>query len=595
MAIQLGKILACTFLPAVLVFFPVIFASAQDNSSPRQISVFALRKVVVHLTSAEQAWLTNHPSVRWGEDPNWPPFSHYDSHHKLVGIDPDVVQLAAARVGLKLTPVQANSWSEILAKAEAGEVDFLSATAESPERLQSFDYTQQYGEFPVVIITRRDAPFLTPTADLHFLTISAPRDDVVISGLERDFPNAHFVLTDTAEQAIKLVRFNKVDATVQNLAVACSVIRVNGLGDLKISGITRYEYPLRIAVRKDLPELASILNKALGTITPDEEEQIYAAHLTPDVASARDWGKWRRLALRTIWIGAIAMAAIAFWNYCLMRQIRRRKTAEAALRETRDRLEKHTHELANQVREAHRLNAELRLANQDLESFSSSVSHDLRSPVRRIGNFADLLQVEVGKQISTNAEQWMSTIIQESRNMDRLIHDLLEFSRVGRVELHNEPTNMHELVTELVADFKHHIVNRNIVWEIRPMGEVVGDRNLLRYALANLIDNAVKYTRRRPKAQITIGQSPESSDKESIAIFVQDNGCGFDMSRAKQLFGPFQRLHTDRDFEGTGIGLASAKRIIQRHGGQIWAESEPDKGATFYIRLNRFHAEVLST
>jgi signal transduction histidine kinase len=583
----------------MIVFGWILFlstvASAEDRNSKEEKTVSDSRKEVVHLTAVEQEWLNKHAEIRWGEDPNWPPFSEYDSHHNLVGIDADIVRLAAARVGLKVTPVQAGSWTEILAKAKAGQVDFLSATAVTPERLQTFDYTKQYGEFPVVIITRQRAPFLTPTADLRFLTISAPRDDVVTLGLERDYPKAHFILTDTAEQAINLVSLNKADATVQNLAVACRIIRVDGLSNLKISGVTRYEYPLRIAVRKDLPELASILNKALATITSDEQESIYAAHLTPDIDNARDWGAWRRLALRSIWIGAIAVGAVLLWNHFLMRQIRRRKVAEAALRETRNGLEKRTHELADQVSEAHRLNSELRLANQDLESFSSSVSHDLRSPVRRIGNFADLLQAEVGNQISTDAGQWMSTIIQESRNMDRLIHDLLEFSRVGRIEFHKQPVSMQELVKELVIDFKHHVVDRKVVWEIGDLGEVEGDPNLLRYALANLIDNALKYTRRRPEARIRIGESPGSQGQQSVEVFVQDNGCGFDMSRAKHLFGPFQRLHSNREYEGTGIGLASVKRIIQRHGGKIRAESEPNKGATFYFTLTRISAKALAS
>jgi signal transduction histidine kinase len=588
MLFRLGKILAWLFLPAIC-------ASVQSSCSQEEKTASNSRKVVVHLTAAEQVWLSEHPVIRWGEDPNWPPFSQYDSQHGPVGIDADVVSLAVARVGLRVTSVRANSWSEILAKARAGEVDFLSATAETPERLQAFDYTQQYGEFPVVIITRQWAPFLTPTADLRFLTISAPRDDVVTSGLERDYPRAHFILTDTAEQAIKLVSLNKVDATVQNLAVACRLIQLDGLGNLKISGVTRYEYPLRIAVRKDWPELASILNKALSAMTPDEKERIYAAHLMPDIDNARDWGRWRRLALRSIWIGGIVISVIAFWNYWLMRQIQRRRAAESSLRQAQDGLEKRTRELADQVTEARRLNAELRLANQDLESFSSSVSHDLRSPLRRIGNFADLLQAEVGNQFSTEAGQWMSTIIEESRNMDRLIHDLLEFSRVGRIEFRRQPVSMGEVVTELVADFNRHIGDRKVAWEVGELGDVMGDPSLLRYALANLIDNALKYSRRRPQTWIRIGELPDSADKENVVIFVRDNGCGFDMNRAKHLFSPFERLHSNREYEGTGIGLASVKRIIQRHGGQIWAESEPDNGATFYFRLSRLFTDAIAT
>jgi signal transduction histidine kinase len=239
------------------------------------------------------------------------------------------------------------------------------------------------------------------------------------------------------------------------------------------------------------------------------------------------------------------------------------------------------------------LNTELLLANQDLESFSSSVSHDLRSPVRRIGNFADLLQAEVEHRISTEADQWMSTIIQESRHMDRLIHDLLQFSRVGRADLHKQPVSLQELARDLVTEFRRNNADRNVVWEIGELCEVEGDPNLLRYAFANLIDNALKFTRRCPETRIKIDRN--GLDNDSDVFFVRDNGCGFDMSRAKHLFGPFQRLHSSREYEGTGIGLATVKRIIQKHGGRIWAESEPNKGATFYFTLPCSQAKALST
>ena len=587
MAFRLTKIFVSTFLLATI-------ASAQSDGSDEQQIISGSGVAGAPLTTPEQQWLNEHRTIRWGVDPSWPPFSHFDGRHKMTGIDADIVQLAAARVGLSLTLVKGSSWSEVLAKAKSGEVDLLSATAETPERLEKFEFTRQYGVFPVVIITKEGAPFLTPTADLRFLIISAPRDHVVTLRLQRDYPTAHFVLTDTAEQAIKLVSLNKADVTVENLAVACRVIRTEGLNNLKIAGVTRYEFPLRIAVRKDEPELRAILNKALATITPEEEERIYARHLTPDIENALNWGAWRKLALGSIWIGAIIISAIAFWNYCLFRQIRQRKAAEAALREARDRLEHRTHELDAQVTEARRLNTELLLANQDLESFSSSVSHDLRSPVRRIGSFADLLQAEVEHRISSEANQWMSTIIQESRHMDRLIHDLLQFSRVGRAELHKQPLSLQELIRDLIDEFNRNNSDRNVVWEVGELCEVEGDPNLLRYALGNLIDNALKYTRRVPEARIQIDILPHTPDKSTVVVFVRDNGCGFDMSRSKYLFGPFQRLHSSREYEGTGMGLATVKRIIQKHGGRIWAQSEPNKGATFYFTLTCSTANVFA-
>lgn len=581
---------------AVLISICIItFAAAQNNRAEMPLTNFdAANRATVQLTVAERAWLKNHSEVRWGADPNWPPFSSWNRTNQLIGIDADIVRLAAARVGLNVKPVIANSWSEVFAKAKAGEIDFLSGTAKTPERLAIFAYTEQYGAFPVVIIARADAPFLTPSANLQSLIISEPRDNVITWRLQQDYPSARIILTENAEQAIKLVSLYKVDATVENLAVASRVIRVNGLTNLKIAGVTRYEFPLSMAVRKDMPELKAILEKGLATITSSEVERIYAAHLTPDIAQARNWGLWRRLAIDGVLIAGVIIGSVVFWNCCLVRQIRERRAAEASLREARDRLEKRTHELDSRIAEAQRLNAELRVANQDLESFSSSVSHDLRSPLRRIGAFTELLKMESEDRISGEAAQWLRTIMNETNNMDRLIHDLLEFARLGRAELRKQPVRIRELVIKVIADFRNQTANRKVMWKIGDLGEVDADPNLLRYALVNLIDNALKYTRGRKEACITIDVCSNASDNESAVLFVRDNGSGFEMCRAKNLFKPFERLHKDQDFEGTGMGLANVQRIIQRHGGRIWCDSEPDKGTTFYFALNRSTVNALA-
>ncbi len=545
------------------------------------------RVAAVQLTQAERAWLTAHPQVRWGTDPDWPPFSSFDRKGQLIGIDADLTRLVAARVGLQLEVVRAASWSEMLAKAKAGEVDFLSATARLPERVDMFDFTEHYGLFPVVIITRDEEPFLTLEPDLGTMTVAMARDHVVTWHLQRDFPAAHFIMTDTAEQSLQMVARGKADATVQNLAVATRAVRLDGLTNLKIAGITQYEFPIHFAVRKDAPELSAILNKGLATITPDEQERIYAAHLTPDIAKSRDWGVWRRRALHSGLIGAAVVSLVLIWNWCLKRQIRRRKAAEAALSEARDRLEQHAKELDLRINEVEKLNVELTAANQNLESFSSSVSHDLRAPLRRTIAFAGLLKETAGNVLPEDALDFMTAIIHESASMDQLIHDLLEFARLGRTELRKQPVNLLKLVRGVIDDFRPQLQERKVIWKIGDLCEVFGDPNLLRYAMVNLIDNALKYTRYRPETHITMDMMHDGSSAHEAVFFVKDNGCGFDMKNAKRIFGPFQRLHTSAEFEGTGIGLANVQRIIRKHDGWIWFESEPDKGATFYFTLPR--------
>jgi len=520
--------------------------------------------------------------VRWGADPDWPPFSTLDREGKVVGIDADITRLVAERVGLRIVFVRASSWAQVFEQAKAGEVDFLSATARSPERLESFLYSHGYGSFPVVIITRENSPFLTAELSLHSMTMAEARDHVTTTQLQQDLPTAKFILTDTTEEALQLVARGKADGTVQNLAVATRIVRLGGLTNLKISGVTHYEFPLRFAVRKDAPELVSILNKGLATLTPHETEAIYAAHLVPDIAKARDWAAWRRRALYAIFIGATVVGALLLWNFGLARQIRLRKAAESALREARDCVQQHANNLAARVKEVERLNHDLLVANQDLEAFSSSASHDLRAPLRRVNMLAGLVCAETENRLTPESRQWLEKITEETKRMDQLIRDLLLFARLGRTELHKHSLDMKQLVNDAIQEFRPQFRDRDVVWSVGDLGRIYGDPGLLHLAVANLIDNALKYTRRCSQARIKIDVVAEDRDHER-AFYIQDNGCGFDPEHAGALFTPFYRLHHAKDYEGTGIGLANVKKIIERHGGRIWFESEPDKGATFYF------------
>ena len=230
-------------------------------------------------------------------------------------------------------------------------------------------------------------------------------------------------------------------------------------------------------------------------------------------------------------------------------------------------------------------NANLLAANQELESFSYSVSHDLRAPLRNIAGFIELLRKRTAGQLDPEVERYFGIIGTEAVRMATLIDDLLTFSRIGRAELHFAPIQLATLVAEVQAELQTELSGRQIEWSLQPLPSVLGDRTLLRQVVANLLANAVKFTRKRPQAIIEIGTEPAGSGSELITFFVRDNGAGFDPKYAAKLFGVFQRLHNPRDFEGTGIGLANVKRIVERHGGRVWAEGSPDQGATFHFSL----------
>ncbi len=225
---------------------------------------------------------------------------------------------------------------------------------------------------------------------------------------------------------------------------------------------------------------------------------------------------------------------------------------------------------------------ELKEANRELEAFSYSVSHDLRAPLRHLDGFSRILQQEYGPQLPEEAVHYLERIRSAASKMADLVEDLLHLSRIGRQLPHLETLALDTLVAEAQAEVLPEAEGRSIHWQIHSLTEVDADSVLLRQVFTNLFSNAVKFTRRQPRPVIEVGCRQENAE---TVIFVRDNGVGFDPRYADKLFGVFQRLHRQDEFEGTGIGLATVQRIVHKHGGRVWAESQVDQGATFYFSL----------
>jgi PAS domain S-box-containing protein len=227
--------------------------------------------------------------------------------------------------------------------------------------------------------------------------------------------------------------------------------------------------------------------------------------------------------------------------------------------------------------------AQLEAANQELEAFAYSVSHDLRAPLRHIDGFLELLQKRTATALDERSQHYMATISDATRRMGTLIDDLLSFSRMGRYEMSRMQVDLKSLAQEVIREVDPEAGGRAVRWHVADFPVVTGDRAMLRIVLVNLLSNAMKFTRPREQAEIEIGCMP--GRRTDTIVFIRDNGVGFDMIYVDKLFGVFQRLHRVDEFEGTGIGLANVRRIINRHGGRTWAEGEVDHGATFYFSI----------
>lgn len=244
-------------------------------------------------------------------------------------------------------------------------------------------------------------------------------------------------------------------------------------------------------------------------------------------------------------------------------------------------LEQSREELERRVDER---TTELVALNRELESFSYSVSHDLRAPLRHVLGFTAMLQRESGERLDDRGRQHLTKVDQAARRMSALIDDLLELARHTRIVMCKQRVDLASLIRDAQSELATQTSGRQIAWRIEDaLPELLVDPGLFRLVLVNLLSNAIKYTARQAEAEIEVGIA--ASGNNEVVLFVRDNGVGFDMAQARNLFGVFQRFHAASDFEGTGVGLANVSRIVGRHGGRVWADAAVGKGATFYVAL----------
>ena len=239
--------------------------------------------------------------------------------------------------------------------------------------------------------------------------------------------------------------------------------------------------------------------------------------------------------------------------------------------------------LSRAMAETNSVNMQLAESMKELESFSYSVSHDLRAPLRHIDGFLTLLSTKTYSTLDDSAKHYVDRTLLASKRMGELIDDLLQFSRIGRAELRKMPVDLNAVIQEVLRELEPAIGSRKIDWQVTPLPMLVADRAMLLQVIENLVANALKFTRERELAKIEIGFKPGLND--DLVFFVADNGAGFDMRYYHKLFQVFQRLHGEQEFEGTGIGLAISRSVVERHGGRIWAEGLVGEGATFYFSL----------
>ncbi len=513
------------------------------------------RKFRETLSPEEAAWLGRHPALRVVSDGNRGPVEYAGADGEWTGLANEYLDRLGKLLGVRFEHAVPSEEGGKYRDTAGGRADMVACASRATGRQRGLVLTAAYASAPVVLYGRSDASLLSSLSQLQGRTLAVVREGAAAELIGRNHPGIRLLAVASAADGFNRLARGECDAFAETLVVGNYYLAQGGYTGLRVAGGTPYNDEICLATAD--PMLAAILAKALAAIPAAERDAMARRWFAIRVEQVRDYSLlWKVL------LGALGgYVLFALWNRRLHREVVARRRAEAELTASKEKLE---------------------AANKELEAFSYSVSHDLRAPLRHVAGFVQLLQEREAGRLDETSAGFLETVAGAARRMGLLIDDLLSFSRTGRAQMKLAAVPLGELVDECRRDLAGELAGRAVEWEVGALPEVTGDRALLKQVFANLLGNAVKYTRPRNPARISVSAVREAG---GVVVTVRDNGVGFDMRFADKLFGVFQRLHTEAEFEGTGIGLANVRRIIARHGGRAWAEGEPGKGAAFHFSL----------
>jgi signal transduction histidine kinase len=536
------------------------------------------------LTPEERKWLADHPVIKLASEPYFPPIAFFDEKGNYRGIAADYhLGIIEKMLGIKYQIIHFKNWTEVLDGAKSGKTDVIGSAAKTPSRSEYLLFTTPYISLPAVIITRPTVKKNLTLKDLKGMRVSVVGGYAVQEYIKRNYPEINLDPVLNVEIGLRKVSFGLVDAFVENLGTATFYIEKGGITNLHVAGETGFVYQLSFASRKDWPILNSILQKALDGIPPEKRQAILRKWVQiqpPPLISSTQLLVGILLGLGVV---SITIVAILVWNRTLKRNVRQRTAELNAELAERQRVENEIRQLNEELESrVSQRTAELQTANAELQSFSYSVSHDLRAPLRSIGGFSNILLEDYAGNLDAKGLDYLKRIGAASQRMAQLIDDLLNLARITRNPLIPTLVNLTDLAADLIGELRRSHPDRHVEIVIAPELKAWADQNLMRIALQNLLENAWKFTGKNLEAKIEFGSCLLDGNP---TFFIRDNGAGFDMTFVDKLFSPFQRFHSADEFEGTGIGLATVYRIIHRHGGRIWAHGELNKGAAFFFTL----------
>ncbi len=521
----------------------------------------------INWTEDELAFMEDHPVIRLGVDPEFVPFEFIDEDGEYKGIAADYLALISEKTGLQFEVVKGLSWPEAYDMALAGEIDALPAIGKTNEREQHLLFSDPYYFYKRVIVTRDIDTLISGINDLEGQTVAVQRNSSHHSYL-LSYPDINLSLYDSVEAAIAAVATGEEKAYIGNLATTNYLIRSHGITNLRFVAFeAEKQQSLYFAVRKDWPELVSIFNKALGTITDSEKLAINNKWI--DLEADINYGPIIRILVAIGSLIAVVLAVSFFWIARLRKEIQQRKQIQLDL------------EKAKREAEA---------ANEFKSSFMARMSHEIRTPLNAITGISYLLKKT---EVSLTQNMYIDRIAQAANNMLSIINDILDFSKIeaGKVELENASFSMDQVIQDVVSIVSYKIDEQGIGFRLSKDPLVpnwfFGDSKRIEQILINVLNNAVKFTS-EGEVSLDLRLIAKENDKYHISFTVKDTGIGMTEEQINKLFTPFEQGDSsiNRRFGGSGLGLSIVKSLLDLMGGEIKVFSTQGEGSTFIIRLS---------